>query len=136
MERCGQSTGVVLEFEQAAIRGEPMPENLDLVDQLMFQALSLLYVRYRRKELSRDEATMEKGKLLYTYDRYKRQWESALHLAKWHFELVKATEGALNSFRKDHTIDAADRLADTLDGKIFKSEESSLNSIQKSPKSL
>ncbi len=100
-----------------------MPEGLDLVDQLMFQALALLYARYRRKELSRDEATVEKGKLLYTYDRHKRQWHVSSQLAKWHFELKKAIEGALNNFRKKHTMEAADHLADVLDGKIFKSEE-------------
>ena len=112
-----------------------MPEGLDLVDQLMFQALRLLYARYRRKELSRAAATIEKGQLLYAYDRNTRQWVSSSQLAKWHFELIKATEGALDRFRKEHSLEAADQLADVLDGKIFKPEDLCLSSPPKSTRS-
>lgn len=37
------SSGVVLPYEQAAIRGDEMPDGLDYPDQVMFSSLRMLY---------------------------------------------------------------------------------------------
>lgn len=111
-------TGVVLEFERPAMNGHPMPDGLPLEDQAMFQALSLLYARYRRGEITREMASGEKGKLLYEYDRRKRMAKSADALASWHAELRKSIEGAQCRYRKERTLEAADDLSAVLDGRL------------------
>lgn len=118
MAERGKGTGVVLEFERAAMNGEPMPDGLALEDQLMYQAISFLYARYRRHEISRDMASSEKGKLLFEYDRRKRMAKAASSLAKWHFKLRKKIEAAHCRFRKERTLAAADMLSAVLDGHV------------------
>ena len=59
-----KSTGIVRPYEQAAMRGDPMPEGLKSYDITMFQNLSRLYERYRRKMIDREQATREKKILL------------------------------------------------------------------------
>lgn len=118
MAERGQSTGVLLEFERTAMNGDPMPEGLPLEDQAMFQALSLLYARYRRGEITRDMASGEKGKLLFEYDRRKRMAKAAADLAGWHTRVRSEVEGAQCRYRKERTPEAADALSDALDGRM------------------
>ena len=123
MAECGQGTGVVLEYESAAMNGNPMPEGLAQEDQIMFQALSLLYARYHIGRISRDQATREKGQLLYEYDKRQRVAEADRKLTRWHSDLRREIEAAQNHFRKEHTLEAADRLSAALDGRVTKDAE-------------
>ena len=58
------STGIVLDWEKQAQRGDPMPDGLEYPDQVLYQALSLLYARYRIKAITREQAQIEKLKEL------------------------------------------------------------------------
>ena len=60
-------------FERQAMRGEPLPQGLDIADSCLYVALKNLYAMYRNKMISRKDATEEKQRLVYngTTDKYK-----------------------------------------------------------------
>lgn len=109
---------IVLPYEKMAIHGDPMPDGLDLVDQHMYQSLCLLYARYHRKEISRDFASAEKGKMLYRYHKDKEALESSKKMARWQVYLWHNIESAQSRFRRERTIEAAENLSLTLDGVV------------------
>lgn len=61
------STGVVLPFESAAMRGDEMPNGLPAPDQWLFIALRSLYWQVKRGIIGREQAVIEKRKLLDEY---------------------------------------------------------------------
>lgn len=70
-------------FEKAAMRGEPMPEDLKFPEKYVFIALSHLYKQYRSGLLTRMEASGRKTALITDYAAI-REKEDALdaHLSK------------------------------------------------------
>ena len=118
MEERGTGAGVVSELERLAIRGEPMPDGLNLTDQWVFQSLSLLYARYRAGFIGRDTGSREKGQILYQRDKEMRQREMDGKLILHHVELNRAMEAAQNAYRKSRTLENADRLSAALDGRL------------------
>ncbi len=108
-----------LPYERQAMQAQPMPDGLSLEDQLMYQALSILYARYKRHELTREQAAADKGRLLYEHDRRVRSAEADRRLAKWHTDLRKSIEAAQCYYRKERTIENADALSAAIDGRIL-----------------
>ena len=106
-------SGVVLPYEQTAIRGDEMPDGLDYPDQVLFLSLRMLYAQTRMKIIDRDTAIREKKKLLDEYRAYKFHWENG---TRW-TETIKATELARSAFRKEPTIENAFALVDVLEGR-------------------
>ena len=47
-------------YERAAMRGEPMPEELNFIDCWMFQSLAALYFRFFQKAISQEQGKEEK----------------------------------------------------------------------------
>ena len=103
-------------WEREAMQGDPMPENLSLEDQKAYQALASLYGRYRLGLIERAAGSAEKGRILYKWDRERRMQEHSSKLVQWHARLRKEIEGAQNIYRKDRTLENADRLSRVLDG--------------------
>lgn len=102
-----------LDYEHAAMHGDPMPDGLAFPDQLMFQALSLLYARYRAKTITREQASQEKQRLLHEHEIFSARWALGEHWA----ETVKKTELAASSYRKERTLGNADKLLEALEGR-------------------
>lgn len=90
-----------LPFEREAMKGEPMPEGLDFADVQMFQALSSLYRRYYKKEMSREAAAKEKKDLIYAYEDLKRSVEMFKKVA----QLWPRAEVSAITFRKNPTLE-------------------------------
>lgn len=101
-----------LSYERSAMHGEPMPTGLTFPDQLMFQAFSLLYARYRFKTISREQASVEKKQLLREHEAFSYRWSLGDHYA----EVIKRTEAARTAYRMDRTIENADALLRAIDG--------------------
>lgn len=93
-----------------------MPDGLSLEDMSAYQFLVLLYERYRRKQITREQAVEEKGKMLSELDRRKRSAAFESKLMLYHARQTKAAESVLNAYRKDRTLENADRLCNVLDG--------------------
>ncbi len=109
-----ESTGITLHYETQAMSGEEMPSGLDYPDQVMYLSLRLLYDSYRRKIIDRETATAEKKRLLDNYRCYKFNWENG---ERW-TEIIKATEAARTEYRKDRSLENADKLLQAVEGVV------------------
>jgi hypothetical protein len=101
-----------LPYEKIAMAGGEMPEGLEYPDQILFLELRLLYDSYKRKLIDRDTATQEKVELLRTYEAHK----IVDKMGKEWVDQIKRTELARAEYRKDKTIENADKLLACVEG--------------------
>lgn len=108
-----QQTGVTLPYERLAMAGEEMPDGLEYPDQIMFLELRLLYRQYKEGIIDRAIAAKKKKKLLETYrvhqfnDQMGKQWT----------EQIRRTELARAAYRKERTLENADKLVALIEGR-------------------
>ena len=107
------STGIVLPWENAAIRGDEMPDGLEYPDQVLFLQLRMLYAQKRLGIIDRETAIREKKKLLDEYKVY--QFRDSME-KEW-VEIIKLTELARADFRKNPSIETAECLVAIIEGR-------------------
>ena len=101
-----------LPYEKIAMAGGAMPEGLEYPDQILFLELRLLYDSYKRQLIDREQATLEKVELLRVYEAHKivdscgNEW----------VDQIKRTELARAAYRKEKTIENADKLLACVEG--------------------
>lgn len=117
MAESEQSSGVVLPWEQAAIRGEEMPDGLSYPDQILFLCLRNLYAQKRAGIIDRDAAVREKKKLLDEY----RVYQFREKMGEEWVEQIKQTDIARAEYRKNRTLKNADKLVEIIEGRRFHS---------------
>ena len=108
----GESKLLKLPYEKIAMAGGEMPKGLEYPDQILFLELRLLYDSYKRKMIDRDTATREKVELLRTHEAHK----IVEKMGKEWVDQIKRTELARAEYRKDKTIENADRLLACVEG--------------------
>ena len=101
-----------LPYEKIAMAGGEMPKGLEYPDQILFLELRLLYDSYKRKMIDRDAATREKVELLRTYEAHK----IVDRMGKEWVDQIKRTELARAEYRKNKTIENADKLLTCVEG--------------------
>lgn len=101
-----------LPYEKIAMAGGEMPSGMEYPDQILFLELRLLYDSYKRKLIDRDKATQEKAELLRTYEAHK----IVDKMGKEWVDQIKRTELARAEYRKDKTIENADKLLACVEG--------------------
>ena len=101
-----------LPYEKTAMAGGEMPNGLEYPDQILFLQLRLLYDSYKRKLIDRDTATREKVELLRTYEAHK----IVDKMGKEWVDQIKRTELARAAYRKEKTIENADKLLACVEG--------------------
>ena len=101
-----------LPYEKIAMSGGEMPKGLEYPDQILFLELRLLYDSYKRKMIDREAATREKVELLRTYEGHK----AVESMGKLWVEQIKKTELFRADYRKNRTIENADRLLKSIEG--------------------
>ena len=101
-----------LPYEKIAMAGGEMPNGLEYPDQILFFELRLLYDSYKRKLIDRDAATQEKVELLRTYEAHK----IVDRMGKVWVDQIRRTELARAEYRKNKTIENADKLLDCVEG--------------------
>ena len=106
-------------YEEAAMRGESMPDGLSLPEQMHFQALRLLYKNLFSGAISRDTAVTEKRKMDHPLDAEinRRKWEDIMY--RFHSDLMKNMESAANAYAKNRTIENADKMYEVIYGMIL-----------------
>lgn len=107
------TTGVTFPWERKAMNGEEMPDNLEYPDQILYLELRSLYDHVRRGIITRDTAIIEKKKLLDQYRLYKFNDE----VGKSWVASIKATEFARAAYRKERTLENADKLLAAIEGR-------------------
>lgn len=107
-----EKTLTILPYETTAMTGGEMPKGLEYPDQILFLELRLLYDSYKRKIIDRDTATMEKVELLRTYEAHK----IVEKMGKRWVEQIKITDIARAEYKKNKTIENADKLVACVEG--------------------
>ena len=101
-------------LEYAAMNNEPMPDNLDLPDQMLYQGLAWLYARYHARQISREQGQVEKQKLVVARDRLARESESVMKMSQYYAEIYKNLAQASIAYAKERTLEHADAIYETL----------------------
>lgn len=101
-----------LPYEKTAMSGGEMPKDMEYPDQILFLELRLLYDSYKRKLIDRDTATQEKVELLRTYEAHK----IVDRMGKVWVDQIRRTELARAEYRKNKTIENADKLLACVEG--------------------
>jgi hypothetical protein len=101
-----------LPYEKIAMSGGEMPSGLDYPDQILFLELRLLYDSYKKKMIDRETATREKVELLRSYEGHK----AVESMGRLWVDQIKRTELARAAYRKDKTIENADKLLACVEG--------------------
>ena len=104
---------IELPYERIAMAGGEMPKGFEYPDQILFLELRLLYDSYKRKLIDRETATREKVQLLRTYEAHK----IVDKMGKEWVDQIKRTELARAEYRKDKTIENADKLLSCIEGR-------------------
>lgn len=110
------STGYTFPWEQAAMRGDEMPDGLSLPDQMAYTAMRNIYWSYHRKIINRDMAAAEKLNIRREYEKNRESLDYWNRLAEFRARVLKNTEAAKTAVRKDPTPENAVRLCNVLDG--------------------
>lgn len=103
-------------WEQAAMNGDLMPDGLSPAEQCAYQATAYLYARFRLKAIDRETGHREKLLIKATLERRMADTAFADRLTQHHVELTKKIELAHIAYRKERTLEKADRLSAVLDG--------------------
>ena len=106
-------TGIVLPYEKDAMAGLEMPDGLSYPDQILYMELRMLYHQYYQKVIDRETATKEKKKLLDEYRVNQFREEMGNH---W-VEIIRLTDLARCDYKKNRTLENADRLIEIMEGK-------------------
>lgn len=103
-------------WEGAALRGEELPEGLNLEAQLAFLSLRHLAAAFRLKFVSQEQAAAEKQKILGEYRKREEAEAFRRRVDAYHTKLNRDTERAKNACLKDPTPENVRRLVLVMDG--------------------
>ena len=109
---------MVFPYEREAKQGAPMPDNLDLPDQMAYRILVGLYRDIRTGTITREQAVVDKGKMTYQHSVAKNILRSSSIMGSWWADAHKRVEAAQIAYQKDRTLENADRLSAALDGRL------------------
>lgn len=103
---------VVFPYERQAMNGEEMPDGLDYPDKVIYLCFRMLYAQLRQGIIDRDTAVREKRKIMREYEGYKFVDQMGQEWVK----VIQESELARAEYRKNRTIENADRLLDAVEG--------------------
>jgi hypothetical protein len=108
----------------AANRGEPVPENLLLHDAELYVCLRDTYSRYHSGQLKREDAEVEKKRLLYQHDLHKRQHAGMMRDIRRYQSILNAVNKYQHTLRyqlwnkaaPEEIVETARHISNVLDG--------------------
>lgn len=106
------------ELERIAMRGGPMPDGLSLANQTYFEGIRYLYAQFCSRTINRECGSVEKKKMLRKRELREQKESSDSELAFWHANLRRDIEAAHTAYKKNRTLENADRLSAALDGRL------------------
>lgn len=103
----------VIPYELAARFGEKMPENLPVADQILFIGLRMLYGSCRLKIIDWDRLKRERNLLIHQCNYFRFRDDMSREVA----DSLRNTEAARCAYRKERTLENADRLLAAVEGR-------------------
>ena len=105
-------TGITFPYEPQAMNGNEMPDGLEYPDQILYLCFRMLYAQLKGGIIDRQTATQEKRKLIRQYEADKLVEQRVKECV----EIIRKTEIARADYRKDRTLENADRLDAAIEG--------------------
>lgn len=102
--------------EQAAMHGQPMPDGLDVFEQIRFHGLSYIYGNYRAKLVDKTTASAYKRSLVREVEAMRAEHEFGIKCYNAAANRYKAAEAEKSAYRTNRTLENADKLVAALDG--------------------
>ena len=109
-------------WEPAAMNGEAMPDDLSLAEQCAFEAISLLYARFRLKAIDRENGHLEKLRIKKAFEARRATEDFDSKMAKYRAYVIKKTEQALSAYFREPTIENADKMAEAFQGAMLRNK--------------
>lgn len=103
-------------WEQAASRGNRVPDGLSLADQMAYISMRGIYQEFYAKRLDRESASAEKRMVFRRWEKAREAEAFDKKLTACYVRLLKNTELAASACRKNPTPENALRLCDIIDG--------------------
>lgn len=102
----------MIDLERMAARNEPMPQGLDVAQQMLYQGLHLLYARHREGDVDAETGKQEKADLLLAYE------EAKANLELWEAQRKRWVDlaGPAAEFRKHPNLESAWQMHEILYG--------------------
>lgn len=116
MEKIGhevQNSEEGIPYEAAAMAGEEMPEGLSLADQICYIGLRWLYASCRMKMISLETVRKERIGITKQCEHFRFRDTLSRHWA----DSIRRTEEARTAYRKNRTLENADRLLAAVEGR-------------------
>lgn len=104
------------ELEEAASQNQTMPRGLDAFEQAAYLSLRCLYSHYRHGEISKEAAMREKKAIRLAHEERVRVDAVRSDLSKHCADLWKAVEGFTSDYRKERSLENADRVMEAIYG--------------------
>lgn len=98
-------------IEKVAMALGEMPEGLTCPEQCYFIGLKMLYSMFRKNMITREEGSELKKGILKEY----RLFAIEYRLSLWWAECFKKTEDAVARYRKNRTLENADKILESID---------------------
>ena len=98
---------MVFNFEKAAMKGEPVPKDLDAADACLYMGLKYLYAMHKAGLMDRRTATDEKQNLVFCHQKNKSQLE---FLNRESEALRARIQEASENYKNNRTSGNADKL--------------------------
>ena len=94
-------------FERDAMRGEPLPQKLDIADSCLYMALKYLYAMHKKGLITRKRETEEKQRLVYNWTADKSKIKA---LNRENEALREKIGVASDAYRDNPSLETADAL--------------------------
>lgn len=104
------------ELELKARAGEAVPKNIGLAEASLFTGLRGLYWQYDNGVIDIGKAKADKQHLIMLYNQQKERDAMLLHVGQRQCLMAWKVQEANSQYRKERTLENADRLVDILDG--------------------
>lgn len=92
------------DIEILAHDNRPMPEFSNLADICLYQAFANLYSRLNLKQVVRDQAKIEKKRILETYTRTRSEYERYIAVYKERQDNICKVGSLLSDIEKSHDV--------------------------------
>ena len=103
-------------YEREAARGDVMPDGLTLMEQYAYQAMRNLYGSYRKGLVTKDQAVLEKRRILKSLKQALEKEAFRDKTEKHTASLWKAIESAAARYKNERTLESADAFMEAVYG--------------------
>lgn len=94
----------IKEIELSAAKNKPIPDYMTSPEMCLYESLRALYLRWRRNEITRDAAQVEKRKIIAHCERYEAEYIAWTDAAEYYQDNIRKAGTLIASIERSHDI--------------------------------